>query len=199
MDKSSLPYGSDNLTGRPLEHYLEQFRASDIADIASRTGLPLEGNTLTCTILGEQRRITWPDFADEGWTDKDRILALRFLVDGKAPGASSGFLTYRELPWGETYDRQFHGRCIDRLAGTYGTRAAAFSAACEKLGGRPVGKTGVGYAIEFMPGLTVQLLLWEADEDFPASAQILFSDNFPQAFSAEDCVYVCEYILKRLR
>ena len=199
MDKQNLPYDADNLTARPLEHYLERFRSTELSEIAARTVLPAEGNTLTLTLLGEPRRVTWPDFADEGWTDKDRILALRFLLDGKRPGAAVGFLTYRELPWGETYDRQFHARCIARLAGTYGTRAKAFSDACVRLGGRPVGKTGTGYAVEFMPGLTVQLLLWEADEDFPASAQILFSDNFPAAFSAEDCVYVCEYILKRLR
>lgn len=198
MEKSSLPYASDNLTARPLEHYLARFRLADTAEIAARTGVSIEGHTLTLTLLGEPRRVTWPDFTDDGWSDRDRILALRFLLDGKRPGASDAFLTYRELPWGETYDRQFHARCINRLAGVYGRRAEAFAEGCRRLGGVPSGRTGTGYTVEFMPGLRVQLLLWEADEEFPASAQILFSDNFPAAFSAEDCVYVCEYILKRL-
>lgn len=198
MDKNHLPYAANNLTGRPLEHYMEIFRSCDTGEIAERTGAPLSVGTFTLTMLGEERAVTWPDFANEGWKDKDRILALRFLVDGKKPAPAGGFVTYRELPWGEVYDRQFHARCIDRLTGTFGTRIADFSRACESLGGRPTGKNCAGYELEFMPGLFVRLLLWEGDEDFPASAQILFSDNFPQAFTAEDCVIVTEYILSRL-
>ena len=34
-------------------------------------------------------------------------------------------------------------------------------------------------------GLNVQIILWGPDEEFPPSAQMLFSDNFPFSFSAE--------------
>mgnify|MGYP000594588565 CR=1 FL=1 len=30
------------------------------------------------------------------------------------------------------------------------------------------------------------MILWEGDEEFPPSSQILFSDNFPVSFQAED-------------
>ena len=42
------------------------------------------------------------------------------------------------------------------------------------------------YQIEVLPGYEVRLIVWEGDDEFPPNAQILFSDNFPQAFSAED-------------
>ena len=35
-------------------------------------------------------------------------------------------------------------------------------------------------------GLFVRLILWEGDEEFPASAQILFSSNFSTAFETYD-------------
>ena len=41
------------------------------------------------------------------------------------------------------------------------------------------------------------LILWEGEpeEGFPPSAQILFSDNFPAAFSAEDVAYVGDIVM----
>jgi hypothetical protein len=33
-------------------------------------------------------------------------------------------------------------------------------------------------------------LVWAADDEFPASAQILFDDNFPSAFTAEDIAVI---------
>ena len=86
-----------------------------------------------------------------------------------------------------------------RLAGTFGTRPQAFAAACEKLGGTKLTSSALAYEICFMKDLYLQFYLWEGDEEFPASTQILFSDNFPDTFSAEDRVFVCEYILNRLR
>jgi len=32
----------------------------------------------------------------------------------------------------------------------------------------------------------MRFILWEGDEEFPPSAQILFEDNFPYAYQAED-------------
>ena len=47
--------------------------------------------------------------------------------------------------------------------------------------------------------MLVRFTLWEGDDEFPAAAQILFSDNFPDAFAAEDRVVVCEYILGEMK
>ena len=40
-----------------------------------------------------------------------------------------------------------------------------------------------------MPGLSIRFAVWNADDEFPPSSQILFSDNFQYAFSAEDLAY----------
>jgi hypothetical protein len=195
----NLPYRMDNLTGAPLDHYLGKLKEADPTEIAVRTGLPFDGEKFALNVLGEQRTITFPAFDDEGWRDKDKILFARYLLEGKAVGTPTGFKTYRDMPWGEVYDTPFRGRCQMRLAGTFGTRPAAFAAACEKLGGTKLTSSALAYEICFMKDLYLQFYLWEGDEEFPASTQILFSDNFPDTFSAEDRVFVCEYILNRLR
>ena len=199
MAEKKTPYAPDNLTQRPLTHYLDLFRETDPEEIAARTGIPFENSSFTFRVLNRERKVTWPDFSDEGWKDKEKILFARYLLEGKKVFPVLDFKAYNELPWGDVYDRNFRARCVNRLVGTFGTRPEAFAAACEKLGGTKVPGSGLIYEISFMENLNVRMILWEGDEEFPASGQILFSSNFPETFSAEDRVIVCEVILGYMR
>ena len=87
------------------------------------------------------------------------------------------------MPWGEVYLRQFDGRCIKRLAFTYGNRLKDFKEIMEHIHAVPVDHGDIAYQVEIFPGYVVQMILWEGDDEFPPSAQILFSDNFPAAFT----------------
>jgi len=206
-------YNPNNMTELPLKHYMERFRAMTPEEIRERTGLEPMAEQIEpvwasadsgapavflLKVVGEEKRITWPDFEDEGWRDKDKILLLRYLIEGSKYGGYGEFVPYRSMPWGDVYDAKFRQRCIDRLTGTFGGNVAAYRKGCEALGGRKLSGSGEGYEIEFMPGLCIRFILWEGDDEFPAAGQILFSDNFPQTFSAEDRVVACEYVLGKL-
>ncbi len=47
----------------------------------------------------------------------------------------------------------------------------------------PVDHGDIAYQLEIFPGYLVQMILWEGDDEFPPSSQILFSDNFPVSFA----------------
>jgi len=198
MNKTT-PYAPNNQTQLPLAHYRSQFAAATPEELAARTGAVLDGNKLILTILHENREVDWPDFCGAGWSDYHRILFLHYLLEGQAAAPCQSFKAYRDLPWGDVYDRNFNSRCVQRLAKTFGTRPDAFRSACEALGGVPIQSSGIAYDLEFLPNLHIRLFIWEGDDEFPPSAQILFSENFPQAFAAEDRVVVCEYILGKLQ
>ena len=193
------PYRADNLTQAPLEHYLGRLMTADAAEVSDRLGLDWDGRGFTLRVLGEDKHINFPAFDDEGWTDRWRILFGRYLLEGKKAAPMRSFVTYSEMPWGETYNEKFRQRCILRLAGTYGFQVEKYKAVCRAMGARAFQSSGEGFEFEFLPGLFVRFLLWEGDEEFAATAQILFSDNFPDAFAAEDRVVVCEYILGEMK
>ena len=70
----------------------------------------------------------------------------------------------------------------------------------ERLGARKLPHGDAGYEFEFLNGLYLQFLLWEGDEEFPPSAQILFSDNFPVAFvMGEDMAVVGDVSIGALK
>ena len=118
-------YGKNNKEELPLEFYLAKFREGDPREMAERCALPYDGKALTMNLLGRSYTVTHPDFAIAGEpapTNPERILFLRYLLDGRYVEPSGQYLTYREFPWGEVYLQQFTGRCIKRFAFSYGSR-----------------------------------------------------------------------------
>lgn len=188
----------------PLEHYIERYRTTDAQEIAARCALPYDEEThsFLFPLLGDTYTISHPDFAVSGErepTNAERILFLRYLLDGRAAESNGEHLPYREFPWGEVYVQQFTGRCITRYAMTYGFKSHLLPAIMEHLPARAIPTADVGYEITLMPGLTLRFLLWLGDEEFPPNAQILFSDNFRHAFSTEDMANIGDIILNRMK
>ncbi|MDD2957963.1 MAG: DUF3786 domain-containing protein [Lachnospiraceae bacterium] len=196
----------------PLEHYLEEYKKADPEEISVRTGFAYdsERKVFTVTFLHRIYEISFPDFEiiclDEKYeysplleTNPAKILMVRFLLEGAQAVSTGKFLTYREVPWGEVYYRQFNGRCMMRLAFSYGNKLEAFAQAMKTMGAIPVKAGDSGFQFEIFPGYFVQFLLWAGDEEFPPSSQILFSDNFTAAFHAEDLVVVCDVAIGTLK
>lgn len=207
-------YEKDSKERLPFEHYLKAYQDLNPEDISQRTGIPYDGETssFTLRLMGVTYRITHPgyevfhlDGEGAGWFPLEekpnaRILVLRFLTEGAVAPASGKFLTYREIPWGEVYFKQFQGRCIFRLAYGFGNNLEKFAAIMDKIGGTKLDFGDISYEFEFLNGLQLRMILWAGDDEFPPSAQILFSDNFPVAFvQGEDMAVVGDVSIDMLK
>lgn len=191
----------------PFAFYKERFTASDPAEISARLGLPFENGGFSVTLLGTTYRISHPDCvftADRedalGVTSLTvQVLLLRLLLLGKPAPETEDFKSFSELPWGEVYQKPFSGRILNRAAFTFGTRLDDFRRAAEKLGGKPISQGDAAYEFRFTENYRLRLILWEADDEFPPSAQLLYSANFPLGFSADDRVIAAETLLNSLK
>ena len=195
-------YGKNNKEERPLAYYLQRFQQGDPLEMARRCALPYADGAFTMNLLGRAYQVTWPDFTVTGTpelTNPERILFLRYLLDGQFVPPGGAYLTYREFPWGEVYLQQFTGRCIKRFAFSYAARPQVLEKVAERLPARMIQRGDVGLEVTLMEGLTMQFLLWLGDEEFPPNAQILFSDNFRLAFTAEDMANIGDIVLGRMK
>lgn len=209
----NIEYEKDNKERIPFEHYLEEYRKLDPMEVSSRTGIPYdkEKQFFTIRMMQKSYRICWPDFAVTKEDEEDaqyaaletetaaKIFVIRFLQRGVASQPSGKYLTYREVPWGEVYFRQFQGRCMMRLAFSYGSRLDQFKEKMEKAGAKELGIGDAAYEFEFINNHYVQFILWAGDDEFPPSSQILFSDNFPLSFEAEDLAVVGDISIGTLK
>lgn len=195
----------NNKTGVPLEHYRKALASMSPKSIADRCRIVWNDDSFALTLLGQTVQVSYPEgiavYADshEVLGDAATILLLRYLTEGTSMESTGTYLAYAEIPWGSTYLQQFTGRCIKRLAFTFGSNLAGFTQACESLGATKIEGGDFAFEVPFMENLTVRLILWEPDEEFAPSAQILFSDNFLTAFTAEDLAYVMDITIDCLK
>ena len=189
----------------PFSYYENLFRDSDPAEAAMRTGVKWDGQEFYVNLLGREYAISHPDYAfralDGGKEPPlpTQTFLLRYLLEGKAVADTGTWLTFREMPWGELYIKPYTGRVLTRAAFTFGTRIAAFRAACEKMGARPVNHGDAGFQFDFVGNYRMQILVWEGDDEFPPNAQVLYSDNFSDGFAAEDRVVAGDILISAIK
>ena len=189
----------------PLAHYQARFQASDPREIRERLpSAPFDGEAFSLTLLGKEYRISWPAGTVTARDGSEpplpaQTFLLRYLLEGKEVPWAGGWKTFREMPWGEMYIKPYTGRVLTRAAFTFGTRLEAFRAACTKMGAVPVPHGDAGYLFDFLGSFQMQILVWAGDEEFPPSAQVLYSDNFAEGFAAEDRVVAGDILISTVK
>jgi hypothetical protein len=203
-------YSKDQLTKAPFEHYSKVYAEIDPAEASARSGLEFDSidSTFVFTLMGEKYKATWPEFSIVGGNGETKempyesILIMRFIAEANFIPPTGEMIAYKEFPWGDVYDANFQGRVIRRFTFEFARDLPAFKKIIEGHQGlKPVllSKSDLGYRIEFMSGLPIDILIWEADDEFPASVQILFDKNFAFAFTAEDVAVIGDILINSLK
>ena len=190
-----------------MEHYKGLYAELDPSAAALRAGIRFDPakSEFGLKLMGREVAIPFPGFepyfaeTGEKLTAAQSILVVRLVLEAESSPASGKFLSYAEVPWGEVYLANFKGRCILRLAYGFGSDLERFRRAVEPLGGVPSGMGDASYDVEFVEGVTVRLILWQGDEEFPPASQILFSDNVSHYFTAEDLAVVGDVLLDDMK
>jgi len=193
----------------PFEHYVGLYAKIDPRQAAERCGVRYDPVTQSfrMRLFYVDYELTWPAFSirsddENGFALTNlpaQMLLIRYLLEGRQSVGTGAFLPYREMPWGEVYLKPFTGRCLNRAAFTFGVHLGRFERAMATLPAIKLDKGDAAYQLEVMPGYDVRLIVWEGDEEFPPNSQILFSDNFPQAFSAEDRTVVGDIMISDIK
>ena len=190
----------------PFAHYEQLFRALAPETVSQRLGgVKWDGKEFYVNLMGRDFAISHPDYAiralDEGKLPPlpTQTFLLRYLLESKAVVWNGEWKTFREMPWGEMYIQPYTGRVLTRAAITFGFRLAAFKAAAEKMGALPVSYGDAGFEFSLIGDFKMRFLVWEGDDEFPPSAQVLYSDNFAEGFAAEDRVVAGDILITTIK
>ncbi len=190
----------------PFAHYAELFRALRPEDAAQRLqAVKWNGKEFYVNLLGREFAISHPDYAirpaDGGAVPPlpTQTFLLRYLLESRDAAWGGGWKTFREMPWGEMYVKPYTGRVLTRAAFSFGTRVADFRRACQKMGALPLSHGDAGFQFDLIGSYRMQILVWEGDDEFPPNAQVLYSDNFPAGFAAEDRVVAGDILISTIK
>lgn len=117
---------------------------------------------------------------------EDRHLAHEWVNVGSLSTIQGGTLEKR-------------GDFFQNAGKAFAGKADALSRACEALGGKELEKGDAAYELYLFPFLPLILRFWDADEDFPASLQILVDKNILDYMHYETLMFALSHVLERLR
>jgi len=122
--------------------------------------------------------------------DFSSILILHYLVQKLKglPELSGEWLNFRELSGIEGYGPTFKKRAIGPIIRKYGSNPEGLLGVLERLPGRRVDQGDIGVVLEAFEKVPVMVILWRADEEFGADANLLFDKSITEILCTEDIV-----------
>ena len=112
-----------------------------------------------------------------------------FWYSSEFPFAAKEYVPLQDVPSTKVFYAAFQ-KSIPPLTAHFNGRIDAFCKACESLGGIKLPFGDAGYSIPIWGNLYLQIILWDGDEEFPASATILFDKNICQFTHPETVVTI---------
>lgn len=174
--------------------------------ILKRTGFEAPApNVFRTPFLDRVYRVGFPEFSfrDEKDPEKavpiqEQVLILHYMLGQDVPAPSGNWVAYREIPGAGFYFSAFVKRAVDPLKKTFGCNAAGLAQASAKLGGKAAEPGDAAFEFSLFPRVSVRIILWEGDVEFPPEANILFVETIAKIFSPEDIAWLAGMLVYRL-
>ena len=162
-----------------------------------------EGEKIILHFFSEPYHIQFPQIEFYSPTKKTvslvtRILLLHYLIRADGNPLTGRWVAYKDIPGGLLYAGVFARRVTDPLQRRFGMTAESFKETGIKSGGNPVAIGDASFILKAFPYVPLQYVLWEGDEEFPPSVQVLFDASVDHYLTLEDIVVLGQVMTGRL-
>ena len=186
---------------------LEKFRAFSLADLIHFSGYACEGDSaLAVDFLDQRYELEYPGGmfksiagSDDNLPLPTQILLFHYLTNKSEVLETGKLISFKELPGGSIYIQPFMNRAVNPLVRAFGNEPEALLEAAARIGGQANEHGDVGVTIRVFPRLPVTLTLWRADDEFPASGNVLFDSSAPAILPTEDYAVLAGTLVAKLK
>lgn len=191
----------------PYEFIRTKLEACDPVQISQKSGTDFdrEKGEFRVLLMGHLFIVTFPsgDVYDSDYSEVNdfpvKTLILRYLINAQGTPPTGRDITYRDIPGGQVYYPNFTGRCIMRLARMFGKDFPALERGMSSLNAVRTEHGDISYRFQFINNIYITFILWNGDEEFSPTANILFDANVGDYFDAEDLAVVGDISLNFLK
>lgn len=188
------------------EKSVARFQEMPLAEIEHFSGYAVQGNRIEVNFLGQRYKVEYPSakFEPEPQADGElpifaRILILHYLCNQTEKSVTDQLISFKELPGGSIYNQPFSNRAIRPMVEHFGEQPERLLEAAQNIGGKPVKLGDVAVTLNVFPKIPVTLVLWQADEEFPASGNILFDRSASEFLPTEDYAVLAGFVVMALK
>ena len=174
----------------PVNAYQEavkKLRGIDPGEAARRTGARFDpdGGRLEIVYFGSlylvdtEGNVSRAGNPGEEVPYNDRTLIIQYLCDSTGLQPRGSWISFLQLPDGAHHYAPFQNEAAGPLARVFGRRPEKFAEAARALGGTPLSIGDCSFLVPALPRLPLAVAIWEEDDEFPASGNILFDSVSP--------------------
>ncbi|WP_411679349.1 DUF3786 domain-containing protein [Clostridium thailandense] len=200
---------NDDRQGRvPYEYIQNIFSQTDPIDISKQSTIIYEDldKQFKFKIMGRKYTLKHPsaelydvETGEEIKAYTIKTLILRYLMNSKAVPSFNKDITYKEIPGGLVYYRNFYNRTILKLAKVFSDKLEEFKENSLAIGAQVLNKGDACCRFEFINNVFITFIVWQGDDELPCSANILFDKNIEYYFNAEDLAVVGDVAIELLK
>jgi hypothetical protein len=179
-----------------LEKAREDLSCGDPEQMAARAKVAYDSGAACFHVpfLGALYRVSFPDGRVSGpggdVSPPVQVLLLHYLTGASGIAPEGRLVSYKELPGGDIYIVPFTHRAINPLVRIFGDSPQKLILAAEKLGGKKAAPGDVSVTVPFFPLVPLTFVLWEGDDEFPPSGNVLFDCTASTHLATEDYAYL---------
>ena len=203
-DMQHKPRSPEETYGPALEKAQQALPNLDPVEAAARAAVDYDEGAFQVPFFGTGYQVQWPGGAILRASDREeadvasRILMLHYLLTADGTPLASKWIAFRNLPGGLGYDAAFQGRANLRLAHAFGSDLPGFEAAARALGGERLDFGDASFCFRVLPRVWLAVVLYLADEEFSASANVLFDGAVSHYLPTEDLAVLGGMLAGRL-
>jgi hypothetical protein len=161
----------------------DELRKGDPQKFAANTGAEFVNGIFRIRFYGEAHLVSFPDLEARveatgkvcGLNRTAMFLYYLKTADGSPPVGK--WVAFRDLPGGMFYHQAYQGYSGDRLAKAIDNRISVFERAAKNLNGVKLEIGDAAFMFDALPRVKVAAVYYAGDEDFPASANVLFDES----------------------
>jgi len=129
----------------------------------------------------------------------DQVLIAHYLLGASGEKETGEWITFRDIPDGHFYYDAFLKRARDPFLKTFGNNPQLYEKVAPIIGGVAIEGVGdVAFDFRVFPKITVRIILWKGDDEFPPEASILFDSNIQSYLPVEDIAYLSGGVVYRM-
>ena len=185
---------------------VEKLAKESIDDIVKCSGFEILSNEkIQIPFLNRSYTVSYPDFEFADMADNDaevpiqeQVLILHYMSAMGSIAQAGNWIAYREIPGASFYFPAFVQRAIDPLKKVFGNNVAAFISSAEKINGQPVDIGDAAFEFRIFPKVSLQMIIYEGDDEFSPEANILFDQTAGVFLSPEDAAWLAGMVVYRL-
>jgi Domain of unknown function (DUF3786) len=185
---------------------IEKLANDSFDTVLQRTGFEsVATDQFRVAFLDRVYRIGFPElqFADEADSQKEvpiqeQILILHYMLSSTTAPVSDNWISYREIPGASFYYSAFVRRALEPLKQVFGHNGDGLLEAAKTLRGRIIDSGDAACEFGLFPHVVLRLILWVADDEFPAEANMVFNENIKEILSPEDIAWLAGMLVYRL-